>query len=46
MPLALWLIYRFRHEPRGPNFNNILFRTVQLQSAFGLLLAIGFILSR
>jgi 1,4-dihydroxy-2-naphthoate octaprenyltransferase len=41
LPLALWLIYRFRHEPRGRGFNRILAQTAQTQTVFGLLLCLG-----
>lgn len=44
LPMALVLIYRFSHEPRGRGFNKILVRTAQLQFLFGLLLSLGLIL--
>ena len=44
LPLALVLIYRFSHEPRGRGFNQILARTAQLQFLFGLLLCLGLVL--
>jgi 1,4-dihydroxy-2-naphthoate octaprenyltransferase len=44
LPLALVLIYRFSHEPRGRAFNRIFIRTAQLQFLFGLLLCLGLVL--
>ncbi len=44
LPLAVWLIYRFAHEPQGRGFNPILVRTVLAQSLFSLLLALGLVL--
>jgi 1,4-dihydroxy-2-naphthoate polyprenyltransferase len=44
LPLAIALIYRFGHEPRGPVFNRILVQTVQVQFAFSVLLSFGLIL--
>jgi 1,4-dihydroxy-2-naphthoate octaprenyltransferase len=44
LPLALAVIWRFRHEPRGPAFNRIMVQTVQVQLAFSLLLSLGLIL--
>ncbi len=44
LPLALAMIYRFAHEPRGPVFNRILVQTAQVQFAFSLLLSIGLLL--
>jgi 1,4-dihydroxy-2-naphthoate octaprenyltransferase len=41
LPMALALIYRFMHEPRGRAFNRILIRTVQTQFLFGLFLCVG-----
>jgi 1,4-dihydroxy-2-naphthoate polyprenyltransferase len=41
---ALALIARFAREPRGPGFNAILARTVQVQLLFALLLCGGLIL--
>ena len=41
MPLAIWAIYRFASEPRGPVFNGILVQTAQTQFAFGVFLAVG-----
>jgi len=38
------LIARFAREPRGPGFNAILARTVQVQLVFALLLCVGLIL--
>jgi 1,4-dihydroxy-2-naphthoate octaprenyltransferase len=40
-PMALVLVYRFMHEPRGRGFNRILIRTVQMQFLFGLMLCVG-----
>jgi 1,4-dihydroxy-2-naphthoate octaprenyltransferase len=42
-PVALALVHRFIHEPRGRGFNRILVRTVQMQSLFGLLLCLGLV---
>ena len=44
LPLAIVLIYRFLHEPRGRGFNRILVWTVQIQLLFSLLLAAGLVL--
>ena len=44
LPVALALIYRFIHEPRGRGFNRILVWTAQLQLLFGLLLSLGLVL--
>lgn len=44
LPLALFVIFRFAREPRGPVFNRILVQTVQVQFAFSLLLAFGLVL--
>lgn len=44
LPLALVLIYRFIHEPRGRAFNQILARTAQLQFLFGILLCLGLVM--
>ena len=44
LPLALAMIYRFAHEPRGPVFNRILVQTAQVQFAFSLLLSIGLLM--
>jgi len=44
LPLALVLIYRFIHEPRGRGFNRILVLTVQMQFLFGVLLGLGLLL--
>jgi 1,4-dihydroxy-2-naphthoate octaprenyltransferase len=44
LPLALFVIFRFACEPRGPVFNRILVQTVQVQFAFSLLLAFGLVL--
>jgi 1,4-dihydroxy-2-naphthoate octaprenyltransferase len=44
LPLALVLIYRFIHEPRGRSFNQILIRTAQFQFLFALLLCLGLVL--
>jgi 1,4-dihydroxy-2-naphthoate polyprenyltransferase len=44
LPGALVLIARFAKEPPGKGFNAILVRTVQLQTIFSLLLAIGLLL--
>ncbi len=44
LPLAGLLVYRFAHEPRGRGFNRILVQTVQIQSLFSLLLALGLVL--
>jgi 1,4-dihydroxy-2-naphthoate octaprenyltransferase len=44
LPLALAMIYRFSHEPRGPVFNRILVQTAQVQFAFSILLSIGFLM--
>jgi 1,4-dihydroxy-2-naphthoate octaprenyltransferase len=44
LPLALLLIYRFAHEPRGPIFNRILVQTVQFQLLFSALLSVGLLL--
>jgi 1,4-dihydroxy-2-naphthoate octaprenyltransferase len=41
LPWALWLIVRFARTPPGPAFNALLAHTAQLQSAFGVLLALG-----
>jgi hypothetical protein len=41
---ALALIVRFVSEPRGPGFNAILARTVQVHLLFALLLCGGLIL--
>ena len=41
LPLALYVIYQFAHEPRGPVFNRILVQTVQVEFAYSLLLSIG-----
>lgn len=43
LPLAGMLINRFVHEPRGRGFNRILVQTVQIQSLFSLLLALGLV---
>ncbi|MFZ0423395.1 MAG: 1,4-dihydroxy-2-naphthoate octaprenyltransferase [Xanthobacteraceae bacterium] len=44
LPLALLLIYRFVHEPRGWAFNRILSQTAQVQLLFGMLICVGLIL--
>lgn len=44
LPLALALIRRFVHEPRGQGFNRILAQTAQIQFLFGLLLCLGLVL--
>jgi 1,4-dihydroxy-2-naphthoate octaprenyltransferase len=44
MPPALALIHRFIHVPRGRQFNRVLVQTVQVQSLFSLLLALGLVL--
>jgi 1,4-dihydroxy-2-naphthoate polyprenyltransferase len=44
LPLALTMIYRFAHEPRGPVFNRILVQTAQVEFVFSLLLSIGLFL--
>ena len=44
LPFALFVIYQFAREPRGPVFNRILVQTVQVQLAFSLLLSIGLML--
>ena len=44
LPLAAALIYQFAVTPRGPGLNRILVRTVQVQSAFSLLLSLGLVL--
>ena len=44
LPLALLVIYRFAHEPRGPVFNQILVQTVQVQFLFAVFLCLGLIL--
>jgi 1,4-dihydroxy-2-naphthoate octaprenyltransferase len=44
LPFAIFVIYRFAYEPRGPVFNRILVQTAQVQFAFSLLLSIGLIL--
>jgi 1,4-dihydroxy-2-naphthoate octaprenyltransferase len=44
LPLALALIYRFVHEPRGLGFNRVLVLTAQTQFVFGMLLALGLVL--
>lgn len=44
LPLAMAMIYRFAHEPRGPVFNRILVQTAQVQFAFSLLLSIGLLM--
>ena len=44
VPLALALIHRFVHEPRGQGFNRILGQTAQIQFLFGLLLCLGLVL--
>ena len=41
LPLALLLIHRFIYRSPGPEFNEILARTAQLQLIFTLLLSIG-----
>jgi 1,4-dihydroxy-2-naphthoate octaprenyltransferase len=45
MPVALVLIYRFAHEPRGRGFNRILALTAQMQFLFGVLLGLGLLFS-
>jgi 1,4-dihydroxy-2-naphthoate octaprenyltransferase len=45
LPLALLLVYRFAHEPRGRGFNRILVLTVQMQFLFGVLLGLGLLMS-
>jgi 1,4-dihydroxy-2-naphthoate polyprenyltransferase len=45
LPLALVLIYRFIHEPRGRSFNRILVLTVQMQFLFGMLLGLGLLVT-
>jgi len=44
LPAALFVIYQFASEPRGPVFNRILVQTVQVQLAFSLLLSFGLIM--
>lgn len=44
LPLAGALINRFVREPPGRGFNRILLQTVQIQTLFGLLLAVGLVL--
>lgn len=44
LPPALLLIQRFIHVPRGRQFNRVLVQTVQVQSLFSLLLALGLVL--
>lgn len=41
LPLAVALLQRFRREPPGPVFNEILAATARLQLVFALLLALG-----
>jgi 1,4-dihydroxy-2-naphthoate polyprenyltransferase len=41
LPLAGVAIYRFAREPQGRGFNRILVLTVQIQTLFSLLLALG-----
>jgi hypothetical protein len=41
LPLTALLINKFACEPRGRGFNRILVQTVQIQSLFSLLLAVG-----
>ena len=41
LPLTALLINRFAREPPGRGFNRILVQTVQIQSLFSLLLALG-----
>ena len=41
LPPARRLILRFRTEPVGPAFNEILAATAKLQAAFGVMMAIG-----
>lgn len=44
LPLTVLLIWRFACEQRGRRFNRILVQTVQIQSLFSLLLALGLVL--
>jgi len=44
LPIALFVVYRFAREPRGPVFNRILVHTVQVEFAFSLLLSIGLLM--
>lgn len=41
LPWALWLVARFRREPTGPGYNQLLAQTAQLQLTFALLLSIA-----
>lgn len=43
LPLALRMVWRFVHEPRGQGFNLLLGKTAQVQLAFGLLLCLGLV---
>ncbi|MEO5336155.1 MAG: 1,4-dihydroxy-2-naphthoate polyprenyltransferase [Magnetospirillum sp. WYHS-4] len=43
LPLAVWLVMRFRRETPGPAFNGLLARTAQAQALFGLLLALALV---
>jgi hypothetical protein len=43
-PPALLLIQHFIHVPRGRQFKRVLVQTVQVQSLFSLLLALGLVL--
>ena len=43
LPSTRHLIFRFREEPVGPAFNEILASTAKLQAGFGTMMAIGWV---